>query len=192
MGPDGDYSIFDFANARFIWTDDLDLDNTVIFRYKAEAPPGYRKRWNADGDLNITDIVGEARLDRLTSPQLFQVNANRLATGYVTRVRGAQQSTEQLAASSQGTTAAVPIDLGPAGDQVYLILYGGNLGTAASAGATIGGVPAEVAYAGPLTPANGVAQFNILIPRSLAGAGTVDIVVTINGQSSNAVTVNIR
>ena len=72
------------------------------------------------------------------------------------------------------------------------MLYGGNLGAAKTATATIGGVAAEVAYAGNLTPPNGVAQFNIAIPRALAGKGTVEVVLAVNGKVANAVTVNIK
>ena len=192
VGPDGDYASFDFTNARFIWSDDIDLDNTVVFRYKAEAPPSFRKTWNADGDLNITNIASEAKLAPLTAPHLFQVNAAGLATGYLTRVRGQQQSTEQFAAIVGGSAAPIPIDLGPQGDQVILVLYGGNLGATAAATATVGGVAADVLYAGPLSPANGVAQFNIAVPRALVGAGTVEVIVTIEGKSSNSVMVSIR
>jgi hypothetical protein len=192
VGPDGDYASYDFSGAKFIWTDDLDLDNTVIFRYTAAKPPNYTKTWNADGDLDITNIVNEARLAALPSPSLFQVNGDGLATGYLTRVRGSEQITEQFAQSSGGVTTAIPIDLGPAADQVYLVLYGGNLGTVSSSSATIGGVSAQVAYAGNLTPANGVAQFNLAIPRSLAARGSVDVVLTVNGKASNTVTVSIK
>jgi len=31
--PDGNYLASDFNGSEFIWTDDLDLDNTVNFRY---------------------------------------------------------------------------------------------------------------------------------------------------------------
>lgn len=184
VGPDGDYNAANFTGAKFIWSDDIDLDNTVIFRYTAQKPASFTKTWNADGDLNITNIVNDARLAPLTAPMLFQVNANGLATGYLTRVRGGQQLIEQF--------AQTPIDLGPAGDQVYLVLYGGNLPEVKTATATIGGVAATVAYAGALTPFNGVAQFNVLIPRALAGRGSSEVVITINGQASNPVTVNIQ
>ena len=70
--------------------------------------------------------------------------------------------------------------------------YGGNLPAISSASAAVGGVAADLAFAGTLTPANGVAQFNILMPRSLAGAGSVNVVVTVNGKASNAVTVTLR
>ena len=43
----------DFAGARFIWSDDLDLDNTVIFRTKIEKP-GWKPRWNTHSDMDMT------------------------------------------------------------------------------------------------------------------------------------------
>ena len=43
----------DFKGAKFIWSDDLDLDNTVIFRTRVEKP-GWKKRWNTTPDLDIT------------------------------------------------------------------------------------------------------------------------------------------
>ena len=184
VGPDGDYNAANFTGAKFIWSDDIDLDNTVIFRYTVQKPANYTKTWNADGDINITNVINEARLAPATAPMLFQVNAGGLATGYLTRVSGGKQTTEQF--------AQAPIDLGPPGDQVYLVLYGGNLPEVKTSSATIAGIPAELAYAGTLAPFNGVAQFNILIPRALAGKGAAEVAVTINGQTSNPVTVNIR
>lgn len=184
VGPDGDYSSFDFSGASFIWSDDLDLDNTVLFRYTAPKPASFNKTWNADGDLNITNIIHELRMAPTLAPQLFTINEAAIATGYLTRVSGAQQSTEQF--------AAAPIDLGPSSDQVYLILYGANLPTINTSSATINGQSADLLFAGPLTPFNGVAQFNLALPRSTAGAGLVPITVTINGQTSNTVYVNIK
>lgn len=43
----------DFEGARFIWTEDLALDNTVIFRTKVEKP-GWTPRWNTRPDLDVT------------------------------------------------------------------------------------------------------------------------------------------
>ena len=79
--PDGDYGSYDFTGAKFIWTEDLDLDNTVIFRYTAQKPANYTKAWNADGDIDITDIANEAKLAVLTTPTLFQVNRDGLEIG---------------------------------------------------------------------------------------------------------------
>jgi hypothetical protein len=43
----------DFTRAKFIWTEDLDLDNTIIFRTKIEKPT-WTKRWNTKPDLDVT------------------------------------------------------------------------------------------------------------------------------------------
>ncbi len=43
----------DFSGAKFIWTKDLDLDNTVIFRTKIEKP-GWRPRWNTKPELDVS------------------------------------------------------------------------------------------------------------------------------------------
>jgi phosphatidylethanolamine-binding protein (PEBP) family uncharacterized protein len=44
----------DFKGAKFIWTSDLDLDNTVIFRTRIEKP-GWKPRWNTRPDLDIRE-----------------------------------------------------------------------------------------------------------------------------------------
>lgn len=43
----------DFAGAKFIWSDDLDLDNTVIFRTRVEKPD-WKPRWNTKPDLDVS------------------------------------------------------------------------------------------------------------------------------------------
>jgi uncharacterized protein (TIGR03437 family) len=190
--PDGDYGSYDFTGAKFIWSSDLNLDNTVIFRYTAQAPPNWTKTWNADGDFNISNIVTEAKMAITPAPTLFAVNGAGLATGYVTRVRGGVATSEQFVQQMNGAATALPVDLGPDTDQVYLVLYGSNLGSPQGLTATLGGVSADVTYAGPLQPFNGVDQFNIAVPRSLAGGGNVELLLKSGSQSSNAVNVTIK
>jgi hypothetical protein len=57
--PDGDYVATDFTNAKFIWTSDLNLDNTVIFRTTVAKPAGYVKGWNTTPDLDISTFPTE-------------------------------------------------------------------------------------------------------------------------------------
>ena len=59
VGPDGDYVASDFTSASFIWTSDLNLDNTVIFRTTVQAPAGYVKRWNTTPDLDVSALPAE-------------------------------------------------------------------------------------------------------------------------------------
>jgi hypothetical protein len=43
----------DFKGAKWIWTSDLDLDNTVILRRKVEKP-GWKSRWTTKPDLDVS------------------------------------------------------------------------------------------------------------------------------------------
>lgn len=53
VDPKQPYYEHDFEGAKFIWTDDLALDNTIIFRTKIEKP-GWTPRWNTKPDLDVT------------------------------------------------------------------------------------------------------------------------------------------
>jgi len=53
INPKQPYFEADFKGAKFIWTEDLDLDNTVIFRTRIEKP-GWTPRWNTKPDLDVT------------------------------------------------------------------------------------------------------------------------------------------
>ena len=45
VGPKDPFYQKDFSGAKFIWTDDLKLDNTILFRAVIERP-GWKARWN--------------------------------------------------------------------------------------------------------------------------------------------------
>jgi len=77
-----------------------------------------------------------------------------------------------------------PIDLGPASDQVFLILFGTGIrgGSGLSAvTATAGGQPLAVSYAGPQPDSPGLDQVNLLLPRSLIGLGQIEIALSMDG-----------
>lgn len=52
VGPKKTFYDHDFAGAKFIWSPDLALDNTVIFRKKIEKP-GWKPRWTTKPDLVV-------------------------------------------------------------------------------------------------------------------------------------------
>ena len=105
----------------------------------------------------------------------------------------AAQSVFRCTAGSACVTA--PLDLGKAGDQLVVTLYGtgirNNTGIE-NATALVGGSRPKLLYAGAQPQYPGLDQVNIVIPRSLAGAGEVPVVLTIDGQTANAVTINIK
>ena len=57
VNPKESFRTADFAGARFIWTADLDLDNTVIFRKRVERPD-WKPRWTTRPDLDVSGAPG--------------------------------------------------------------------------------------------------------------------------------------
>ena len=113
---------------------------------------------------------------------------------YVTRVApGDVQTLEAIFALQSGSYVPVPIDLSRPTDQVYLILFGtGIRGAGGNVTVTVGGVSVPVTYAGPQEQYLGLDQINVLLPTKLAGAGTVNIVLTAATKVSNAIYVVIQ
>ena len=90
---------------------------------------------------------------------------------------------------------AVPIDLGAANDQVFLVLYGTGLRYRANlngVSATAGGTDATVLYAGSQNGFIGLDQVNVRLPRTLAGRGEVDVALTVDGKTANPVKAHIK
>jgi uncharacterized protein (TIGR03437 family) len=88
-----------------------------------------------------------------------------------------------------------PIDFGKPADQLVLTLYGTGLRNntgLANAYATVAGRRATLLYVGAQPQYPGLDQVNLVIPRALAGAGEVPVVLTVDGQTANAVNVNLR
>ncbi|NOT64256.1 MAG: S8 family serine peptidase [Acidobacteria bacterium] len=138
------------------------------------------------------------------APGLFSTSGDGqgLASAILLRIRqDGSQSYESVAVfdSALNRYVAVPIDFGPSTDQLFLILYGtGIRGTrVASApptgvGCTVGGLNVSVLYANLAPGYQGLDQVNVALPRSLAGRGQLDVIVTVDGQLSNAVAVTTR
>lgn len=130
-----------------------------------------------------------------TAPGLFTANADgqSVAAAVVLRVRGdGSQSYEAVARLEGGRFVAAPIDLGPASDQVFLVLYGTGIRAQRTISASLGGTASEVLFAGAVEGLAGLDQVNARVPRSLAGRGELDVVLLVDGRATNAVRVNVR
>jgi uncharacterized protein (TIGR03437 family) len=133
------------------------------------------------------------------APGLFTATAtgSGLAAAHAQRLRSGVSTFEPTTRFDpvQNKIVALPIDLGPASDQVYLVLYGTGLrfrSALSNVKATMGSVNAEVIYAGAQPDFIGLDQVNILLPRTLIGRGEVDVVLTVDGQTANPVRVQIK
>jgi uncharacterized protein (TIGR03437 family) len=121
-----------------------------------------------------------------------------VAAAVALRVRGdGTQSNEPVAQfdSATGRFVALPIDLGPATDQVFVVLFGTGIrrvSAQSAATASIGGAPAEVLFAGAQGFFAGVDQVNARIPRSLIGRGEVEVVLMVDRKEANRVRIAIR
>jgi uncharacterized protein (TIGR03437 family) len=133
-------------------------------------------------------------LIRRVSPSVFVAGTN-LAAANVLRVRGGVQTVEAVVTLENGQLVPNPIDLGPEGDQIFLLLYGTGIRNRSALNqvtATIGGVNAPVSFAGNQGQFPGVDQINVQIPRNLAGRGVVDVMLRVSGVTANTVRIAIR
>ncbi len=153
--------------------------------------------------IRITDGAGKVFLGNFpilrVAPGLFSANADGLgpAAAVTLRVRGQSQGYEEVTQydRNQKKYVFVPIDLGPATDQVFLVLFGTGIRLHAdlpSVRVTVGGVPAEVLYAGPQGQLTGLDQINVRLPRALAGRGVVTVVLMVGELEANRVDINIK
>lgn len=80
-------------------------------------------------------------------------------------------------------------------EQVFLILYGTGLrhrSDLSAVKARIGGIEAEVLYAGPQGTFAGLDQINLRLPTSLSGRGEITVEVEIDGRLTNPVKISIQ
>jgi uncharacterized protein (TIGR03437 family) len=132
------------------------------------------------------------------APGIFSANQNGQgpAAGEAVLVRGdGTRTTQFLSRCGSGGCVPLPIDTGSPSDSVVLVLYGvGIRGRSSldSVRATVGGLPAQILYAGDQGAFVGLDQVNIQVPPGLSGAGEVRVVLTIDGIAANTVEVAFR
>ncbi|HEX4947799.1 MAG TPA: DUF5666 domain-containing protein [Blastocatellia bacterium] len=139
------------------------------------------------------------------SPSFFTANSDGkgVPAGYVTRVKADHSmSNEQINRydDSQRKFVATPI-VKKSGESLFLILYGTGFRTAPDADGnsangvaenvevTIGGVKAEVSYAG-LSGFVGVEQINIKLPSDVPTGANVTVMVKVNDGQGNVIRTN--
>ncbi len=152
--------------------------------------------------VNNNAIIATDEINMVAiAPALFAANADGrgVPAGLVLRVRNELQTYEPLARFDQASNrwVAVPIDLGPSSDEVFLVLFGTGFqraslnATTTMTRAMLGGETAEVLYAGKQGGLVGLDQINLRVPRSLIGRGPANLFTTIGGKPANTLQVNI-
>jgi len=145
------------------------------------------------GPATVTVTSGDGHsisapaLIRTVAPGIFTLNAAGLIAADVKRVQADGSSDEEnIFTISGGQVTALPVNLGPAGDQVFLEIYGTGIRAAGqnNVQVRIGGVSAPVTALSSGAVA-GLDQVEVQIPASLAGRGKVSVVLIAAGQEAN-------
>lgn len=154
--------------------------------------------------VTITNELGLAATGTIfvnpIEPGVFAANADGRgpAAANVQRVRADNsQSIEPVARFDAATNRFVtmPIALGAETDRVYLVLFGTGLRNrtaVTNVRAFVGEVEATVTDALAQPEYAGLDQVNVLLPRSLAGRGEVDVTLVVDGRTANKVRVQIQ
>ena len=152
----------------------------------------------SEGAATVSVYQNGARIGRGSvsiariAPGIFMVGQQEVAAAWALVV--APDGSRENILTFNGDLSAKPLDLGPAGAGVYLQLFGtGIRRTTGDVSATAGGQPVGVLGAVPQGEFEGFDQVNIgPLPRSLAGAGLIDVVITVDGIAAKPVRVHVQ
>ena len=167
----------------------------INFLTPSETTPGAAVlRLTREGE----EPVESALTISVAAPGLFSANGTGEGIGAITALRVAADGSRSTPAvfrfeAGGGRVVGVPLDLGDEGDRVFLTLFGTGIrgaGGATGVQTMISDREVPVLFAGAQSGFAGLDQVNIgPLPRSLAGAGEINVVVTAAGTTSNTVTI---
>ena len=133
------------------------------------------------------------------APALFSMNGAGTGVAAATAI-AVQASNPQLQSPvavfrcGGAGCVAVPIGLG-VDTPVYVSFYGTgirNASSLASVTVAINGISVPVLYAGPAPNYAGLDQVNVGLALSLRGSGESSVILTVDGQVSNVVTIDVQ
>ena len=150
---------------------------------------------SADGNVANSYIQIE-----VIAPGLFSANSTGQGIAAAVALRVKADGSQIFEPVSQWDTARqqfvpLPIDVGQANDQVFLILFGTGIryrNRLGEAEVRIGGLPIKALYAGRQDTFAGLDQINIPLPKPLVGQGEVDVVLRLDGKITNTVKVTFK
>ena len=158
---------------------------------------------SAPGPATFTIVNGTASFPTAgtihsVAPTLFSMSGDGrgvAAANAIAVPAGSQlQSPVSVFQCAASGCVSTPIQLS-ANTTVYLVLYGTgirNRSSLANVTANISGMNVPVLYAGSQSSFAGLDQVNLALPLSLSGSGEVNIVLSVDGQTANVVTINIQ
>jgi uncharacterized protein (TIGR03437 family) len=133
------------------------------------------------------------------APTLFSANATGTGVAAATAIQTiagnpqVQSPVPVFKCTPSGCTS-IPIILG-IDTPIFLALYGTgirNRSSLSNVTVTINGISVPVLYAGPQPEFAGLDQVNVPLTLNLRGSGEANVVLSVDGQISNTVTVNVQ
>jgi uncharacterized protein (TIGR03437 family) len=133
------------------------------------------------------------------APALFTVNSQGSGVAAATAISiqvsdPSQQAFVPVYECETSGCAAVPLKLG-VDTPIFVTLYGTGIrsrSSLANVSVTINGISAPVLYAGPAPGFTGLDQVNVGLPLNLRGSGSSNVVLTVDGLTSNTVSIAIE
>jgi uncharacterized protein (TIGR03437 family) len=144
-------------------------------------------------------VNGASTTEAISSiaPTLFTLNSAGTGTAAATAVQVQSGNTQVpipvFTCNTPAFCLTVPVNV--TAGATYLTLYGTgirNRSALSKVQVSVNGMALPATFAGAQPNFAGLDQVNFLLPASLAGAGSVDIMLTVDGQNSNVVTIEIQ
>jgi uncharacterized protein (TIGR03437 family) len=148
----------------------------------------------APGSATVTVTSGDGTVSTAAvqvsavAPGLFSANANGQGVAAAEALQG--QNAWPIFSCGPVPLGCTPVPVNF--NQTFLELYGTGIRGHSPTGVacTIGATSVPVLYAGPQGQDAGLDQVNISLPAALANQGLLNIVLTVDGQASNTVTMD--
>ncbi len=143
--------------------------------------------------------AGAVEIERL-APALFTANADGAGAPAAIIVRLNARGEQSVAVAYRcrdgvGTCEPAPLEAPRSDEQVILLLFGTGIRgrrDLADVRVVIGGVAAEVHYAGAQPQYPGLDQVNVRLPGGLVGRGPLELVLSVEGVPANPVRLQLR
>lgn len=126
-------------------------------------------------------LAGQSRIESVV-PAVFATNGIAAATLLRVRADGTSSYEPVVRTGSDGQIEPAPIRFGPENEQLLLLVFGTGVRSRSSlevVSASLGGTSARVLYAGAQGDFPGLDQINLSLPRSLAGSGDQELLISI-------------
>ncbi|NOT62637.1 MAG: hypothetical protein HOP19_20720 [Acidobacteria bacterium] len=161
--------------------------------------PGNYKVAIASTTAGRAEIFSVVRVESV-SPGLFTTDGSGrgLPSAVLLRIAANGRQTYETVArydAARNQFVAVPIDMSNTAEQVYVLFYGSGMRNRSSLNTAImsfGGTDAQPLYIGAQGGYSGLDQVNVRVPNAVRGRGDVSISLTLDGKTSNPVTLNFK